>query len=352
MISAKIIADSKNQFGDRITTMIVVFPRFILAEVNTHRMLSRNSASSRAIPFKKMLKMVKENPFIPYRWMKDHKGMQGNDYFDINEKFSLVELEDLMFQKLMEIYETDNADNLELIDIYEKMFSEFELYSSYTFEEFWLIIRDKVINCALLLNLLGLSKQICNRLLEPFMWHTAIITATEWENFFALRNHKDAEIHLQELAKLMMYAYNESEPVLLKAGEWHIPFKPEEKEIDEFFTDCELYKIHTNREEFMLKIATARCARVSYLTHDGQENRKADLKIYDKLANDSHWSPFEHCAKTMSFEEYDSYFSGKTPVVKDDFYKHMGWCGNFKGFIQLRKTFANENKKDDRVIKK
>ena len=82
MIKAKIIADSKNPQGDRITTMEVTFPRFILAEFNTHRMFSRNSASSRAIPFEKMVKMVEEDPFIPIKWMKDHKGMQGTEYFE------------------------------------------------------------------------------------------------------------------------------------------------------------------------------------------------------------------------------------------------------------------------------
>src|ERR1035437_3905890 len=80
-ISAKVIADSKNKFGNRITTMVVTFPRYILAELNTHRMFSKNSASSRAIPFERLLKSVEENPFIPIAWMKDHKGMQGTEYF-------------------------------------------------------------------------------------------------------------------------------------------------------------------------------------------------------------------------------------------------------------------------------
>ena len=83
-ISAQIVADSKNEFGDRITTMLVTFPRYILAELNTHRMFSKNSASSRAIPFVKMLKSVKENPFIPIAWQKDHPGMQGTEYLLMN----------------------------------------------------------------------------------------------------------------------------------------------------------------------------------------------------------------------------------------------------------------------------
>ena len=82
MISAKIIADSKCPRGHRLTTFIVTFPRIVLAEFNTHRMFSRNSASSRAIPFKRMVKMLEENPFIPIAWQKDHKGMQGVEYLD------------------------------------------------------------------------------------------------------------------------------------------------------------------------------------------------------------------------------------------------------------------------------
>ncbi len=143
-ISTIVIADSKNEFEDRIVTLIVTMPRYILAEFNTHRMFSRNSASSRAIPFEKMVKNVQENPFIPIAWMKDHKGMQGNEYFTEKE-------------------DTDNC---------------------------WMIWRDGLedsIERATLLHEHGVTKQMCNRLLEPFMWHTVIVTATEWENFFNLR---------------------------------------------------------------------------------------------------------------------------------------------------------------------
>lgn len=143
-ISAQIIADSKNEFGNRITTMVVTFPRFILAELNTHRMMSRNSPSSRAIPFEKMLESVQNNPFIPIAWQKDHKGMQGTEYFTNKEEIR-------------------------------------EIKSQYLFG------RDYAVQQAKTLNSKGLTKQLCNRLLEPFMWHTVIVTATEWENFFALR---------------------------------------------------------------------------------------------------------------------------------------------------------------------
>src|ERR1700749_1248679 len=181
MIEAKIIADSLGPFGDRIITYVLTFPRIVLAEFNTHRALSRNSASSRAIPFKKMLKMVEENPFIPIRWMKEHTGMQGNEYFEDEKTINFLKYH-------------------------------------------WITARDKAIYHANTMNVNGLTKQVCNRLLEPFMWHTCICTATEWENFFALRANPEAEIHIQELAHKMLEAANVSIPRKLKEGEWHIPF--------------------------------------------------------------------------------------------------------------------------------
>src|SRR5690606_2032814 len=142
----EIVADSIGEHSPRLTTMVVTFPRIILAEFNTHRMFSRNSASSRAIPFPKMVQSVKDNPFTPIAWQKDHTGMQGTDYW--TEPWEIESL-----------------------------------------KEDWLKARDRAVDSAMKLYLggLGATKQLANRLLEPFMWHTVIVTATEWENFFALR---------------------------------------------------------------------------------------------------------------------------------------------------------------------
>jgi hypothetical protein len=208
-ISAEIVADSIDPRGNRITSMILVFPRFILSELNTHRMFSRNSASSRAIPFEKMVKIVEEDPFIPIAWQKDHNGMQGTEYLNG--------------------YEHD-------ISIKD-----------------WLNARDSAVSWAKDLNKHGVTKQLCNRLLEPYMWHTTLITATEFDGFFELRcpkyfgkykswkdacnqggatentpfeyrmNESQAEIHIQALAEAMWDAKNESTPKKLEAGEWHIP---------------------------------------------------------------------------------------------------------------------------------
>lgn len=340
-ISAKVIADSKNEFGNRITTMIVTFPRFILAELNTHRMMSRNSASSRAIPFEKMLASVENDPFIPIAFQKDHKGMQGTEYFTEQHEIA-----------------SRTAG--------------------------WLSARTKALEQAKWLSNLGVTKQLCNRLLEPFMWHTVIITATEWENFFALRcpkydfnsdiyrsrkdvlkhypspgleddtmywlsmNKGQAEIHMMELAEQMWDAYNESTPKELKAGEWHIPFGDG---IDaRFYLNLDENKNMSESEwkaidKFKIKIATARCARVSYTVvgeEDKPANYEADIKLHDRLAESGHWSPFEHSAQAMNKEEYknNKIIRGDSTDWIDESY---GWSGNFKGFTQYRKTFNNEN---------
>ena len=227
-INAIIVADSINLQGERITSYILTYPRFIHAELMTHRMFSRNSASSRAIPFNKMLKLIEEDPFVPIAWQKDHSGMQGVKYF------------------------TDK-ESIQMNEISWKIASKEAAKTAYAFSKF------------------GVTKQLCNRLLEPFLWHTVLVTATEWENFFQLRcpkyqtpvsqtvepqrswkdllsihsnstnedlieANKDnwmfkmqyslsgAEIHIQALAEAMWVAMNESTPKLLQAEEWHIPF--------------------------------------------------------------------------------------------------------------------------------
>lgn len=277
-ISAEILADSINESGERITTMKIVFPRIVLAEFNTHRAFSRNSASSRAIPFKKMVEMVENDPFIPIAWQKDHKGMQGTEYIIPKEG----------------IYGTVDS---------------------------WLAARDEAISIAKSLNKQGVTKQLCNRLLEPFMYHTVIVTATEWENFFKLRAHPDAEIHIQDLAYKMKKALEESIPKKLNAGEWHIPF-------GEGITVMEspIAAVNYHDEKWKapvpipVMIATARCARISYQTlGDNPEiNFSKDIALHYRLLNSGHMSPFEHCAKAMSSDESNR------------------WCRNFKGWIQYR----------------
>ena len=296
-IHAEIIADSLNPQGCRLTTFIVNFPRIVLAELNTHRVLSKNSASSRAIPFEKMLEMVKTNPFIPIRFQKEHKGMQGTEYYEGAEHEQCV------------------------ID--------------------WLNARDTAVKAALDFKL-PVTKQLRNRLLEVFMWHRVIITATEFENFFALRAHKDAEIHIADLAYKMLEQYNKSEPRKLKAGEFHIPFGDKIDENNKVFMELgDLAEYHgdsdlCNKEaidSLKIQIAIARCARVSYFNYEGKDDYEADIKLCNRLFGSipRHLSPTEHVAMAMDNSDF---------------------IGNFKGFKQYRKMFKDENLKDERVIRK
>lgn len=314
-INAIVVADSQNIQGDRITTMLVTFPRFILAELNTHRMFSKNSASSRAIPFKTMLENVQNNPFVPIAFQKEHKGMQGSEYCT----------------------------------------SDLEIEANKTI---WLRARDKAVQEAINLNQeCNVTKQLCNRLLEPFMWHTVLITATEWENFFALRcpnygegfrskkdyafdlsigteenywdswtdldwlkaNKGQSEIHMMALAEAMWDAMNESTPKQLQPEEWHIPFEDKIEVPEKSIADWSMYKI---------KVSTAMCARTSYtVVGDEKEfTHTKQLELFDKLATSNHLSPFEHCAKAMTEEEY---------------YTELNWSKNFRGFIQYRKILEN-----------
>ena len=344
-IKAEIIADSINQQGDRITTYLLTFPRFILSELNTHRVFSKNSASSRAIPFEKMVEMVETDPFIPIAWQKDHKGMQGTEYI------------------------TDSTD----IELNRNA---------------WLRARDSAVSSAKYLNHgvkegrdNGVTKQLCNRLLEPFMWHTVLLTGTEWENFFKLRcpqyveyaqfaggklvfrskkeyidtlgkgddyseldwfeiNEGQAEIHMMALAEAMWDAMNESTPKELKAGEWHIPFGDRMQDRDIMQHVKGSFNSRTEVEEatqkFKIKIAVARCARLSYNTFDGEIDYEKDIKLHDSLLTSQHASPFEHCCRVLTKEEYN--ILGKMVLHSENGYVfENGWVDNFKGFISYRR---------------
>ena len=361
-IKAEIVAHSINEQGDELISVLATFPRIILAEVNTHRMLSKNTSSSRAIPFKKMVETVKADPFIPIAWQRGHSGMQGSEY--------LTGSIDIAFA-----------------------------------HDLWLEARDRAVKSAKAISKEGtdgvpfVTKQLANRLLEPFMWTTMLITGSRegWDNFFKLRcpqyatadneagknskyhkswkdvveylegrdkiddsvieaiknkslieklevNKGQAEIHIMDLAEKIYDAVNESTPKILAFNEWHIPFSDK-----------------INGFEFIedpwkeIKVSVAMAARTSY-TIVGEEKEidyEAMIGLHDRLlAQDPpHSSPLEHCAKAMTNEEYSFYVKGK-----GEWWKHpldssldlfvtnkniQGWCNNFKGFIPYRYMVDN-----------
>lgn len=251
-ISAKIIADSISPKDHRLTTMELRYPRFIHAEFMTHRVFSRNASSSRAIPVERQIQMILDDTAMPIHWGKNQGGMQARE-----EQNALVGGEGVSGY--------DHFDNM---------------YDGISREAAWLRARDHAVNVAQAFVRSNYHKQIVNRLLEPFSHITVVVTATEWDNFFELRCHPDAQPEIQELANQMRDAMARSVVLPKDWGEWHLPY------------------VHENLEPALaVKVSAARCARVSYLTHDGKvPTIEQDLALFDRLAGSRpiHASPLEH----------------------------------------------------------
>lgn len=255
---ARVLTDSVSTAGIRLTTLEVRFPRFILAEMNTHRMFSRSSASSRAVPTKKMIDRVLEHPAMPVEWGVNKSGMSANEALT------------------PALAEEAKAE--------------------------WLRARDSAVEHVRTLQQFNVHKQVINRILEPFMWHTAIISATEWENFFNLRLAENAQPEMRVTARHMRAAMDASAPARVAMGQWHLPLiQNDERDLP---------------IETLKKISAARCARVSYLTHDGKRDTFKDVELCERLWGDRHMSPFEHVA---------------TPSGDAAFH------ANFRGWVQMRK---------------
>lgn len=294
-ITAKVICDSfDKKMNTRITTMELEYPRFIHAEFMTHRKFSRNASSSRAIPIMKMIQAVIDNPAMPIHWGKNQAGMQARE-----------QLED-----------------------------RYQLQA----QLLWKAARDSAVEHARTMMALGAHKQIVNRILEPFTHIKVIVTATDFANFFALRDHEDAQPEIRQLAKAMREAMQSSIPKLLNDGEWHLPYLDQEDHeiIYKYLKESNITRCDpTEREQWMLAcaVSAARCARVSYLTHDGERpTLQKDLELYHHLVNATppHMSPCEHQASPDSYDI------------------HEGWHrlelqANFTGWVQFRHLIKGES---------
>lgn len=236
--AARVLLDSVGPTGVRLITLEVTFPRFVLSEFNTHRSFSRNSASSRAVPTSKLIERAESDPAMPLEWGRNKAGMSANE--------------------LLTPLEEEQAKRI------------------------WLSARDAAVSHARRLLDLKVHKQELNRVLEPFLWHTVIVTATEWENFFELRCAPAAQPEIRAAATRMRDAIAGSVPDAVGLGDWHLPLvQPDERSLP-----VELQK----------KISAARCARVSYLTHGGTREIEKDVDLHDRLSMERHLSPFEHVA--------------------------------------------------------
>ncbi len=273
MFKAKMLKYSVHSEDEtrELLTIEMTFPRPVLSEWNTHRSQSRNSASSRAIPVKKMINDVENNPFIPIHIGKAQKGMQA--------------------------YEEVSAENKEEV---------LKIINN---------LRYKAIEAANKMLELGVHKQVANRYLEPWMWVTVIGTGSleGWANFWNLRRSEEAEPHICKIAEMSFEEYKSATPQILRPGEWHLPLIGFEG--DEFLTIDE-----------KIRVSTGRCARVSYLTHDGKRDVSADIELHDKLLADKHFSPFEHVVQAANFFDMKNKYNG-----------NLG-----PGWIQYRKTIQGE----------
>lgn len=238
----KVIADSVSLDGARLTTLQVCFPRFILAEVNTHRMLSRNFRSSRAVPVAKLIEEVRTSPFLPSQFTRNQAGMQGGEAL--------------------------SGDELARA------------------EQAWREAAELAAYYAELLVDAGVHKQYANRVLEPYLYVHGVISATDWDNFFNLRCHKDAQPEFQELAFLIREALSASTPKLVGYGEWHLPYVYD-------------HERNTFDLEYLKKMSAARCAWVSYrpFSESDEADHHKINRTFNKLVGEPmHASPMEHVA--------------------------------------------------------
>lgn len=283
MYQAKVIEDSISSDGIRLTTMQLLYPRYIHAELLTHRVFSRNASSSRAIPVAKLAQSALDDMVEPIRFGLNQPGMQASE--------SCLEGESL-----------DRAKKI------------------------WRDMAETCARGAQELSALGLHKQWANRPLEWFSYISTIVTATEWKNFFELRDHPDAQPEIHDLAAKMKLAMGDSTPRLLKNGEWHLPYVSAEERA-------------ALPLETAIRISAARAARVSYLTHDGQTpDIEKDVALYERLVGSVplHASPIEHQATP---DVMQTSFIGDESGDMDDVqvWKEAHLHGNFNGWIQFRK---------------
>ena len=277
---AQIILDSESTTGKRITTFQITYPMIVHNELMTHRVFSRGSASLRAIPVKKMLTAIYENPFIPDKWYKNAKGMQPGKEI------------------------TDPA----AID---------QCIAS------WLAARDHAAaSTQYLSSIQDVAKEIANRLLMPFMWNTAIVTSTHYCNFFNVRCHPMAQRQIRIIAEMMRDKFFNSVPTIVRIGGLHTPYIRLD-DIKEIMSTENM--THIEKRGRIEAISTGRCARVSYLNQDGVRSLIDDVTLYNRLIGGTpkHGGALEHCATAL-----------ENPYQMS---------GNFQGWHQHRKTVGDEN---------
>lgn len=315
MFYSKVIADSINDYGQRLTTLEVCYPRFIHSEIMTHRDRARNSASSRAIPWPKMMERINADPVVPIKWGMEKKGMQAGE-----------ELPQHLQRFAKALWALHRDLSVEIGNALHNIGDTYNMIAGGNADEFFPQMQDAFGPFVWDANNEGIKvhKSLPNRLTEPHMWITVVMTATNWKNLERLRLHGDAEVHFQELMKHVTESMSASEPRCLKFGAWHRPYVDESEEGSILLWASKYGSRGQNGDGIANAISTARCARVSYLTQDGKRDFEADLRLFDTLCQGSgfgHWSPHEHVAMSSSKDERS---------------------GPYRGWKQFRKLFAME----------
>jgi len=313
-IYAEVVADSINIWGDRVTTYHLHYHRYIHSEFMTHRRFSRNASSSRAIPVKSMLAYIEDNTATPIHWGKNQAGMQADGE------------NDAMVKSL-------RSGQVSKEDAWNCAMKHATFYSA---------AFDKA----------GYHKQIVNRLTEPFQYMNVVCSATDYDNFFYLRIHPDAQPEIVELARCMYEAREQSDPELLMAGEWHTPYVDHDRSPDGVLSYVSEGN-EINLEEAQ-KISTSCSAQVSYRNNDTSLEKA--LTMYDRLVGMKplHSSPFEHVLQPFDTPEYqvrlnasaDIYYVLKgiyTEKVAEAMAAQSLYSGNVRGWTQIRKTLDGED---------
>lgn len=323
-VDVKILRDSIDRRGRhsyrryRLTTMEVTMARIVLAEWNTHRMFSRNSASSRAIPVARQIRRIMLEPFVPDEFGTNQGGMQaaeplaglkhdtavrewlrGRDEAVIG---TLRKMASPSYVEEMLAAHSAGVDSDNLAEVAEMIAQAVQDNDPEVVE------RD---------DFLGIHKGLASRPLEAYMWHTVIVTATEWSNFYGLRTDSNAQREIRVPAQTMVAAHRASEPTFVEEGDWHMPM----------VFDDDLVTINHELSD-ALKLVTGRTAKVSYMTHDAEKRDiPKDIERHDGLLQNGHMSPFEHAARPMTHAEFQA----------------NQWSGNFYGWHQYRKDIVCED---------
>jgi hypothetical protein len=314
-VSAEIVASSISREGARIDTFVLEFPRIILSEFNTHRVFSRNTSSSRAIPVEFTNTLVIDNPAMPVMFGANQPGMQHS-----GEHNEPVFVPTRYANLVMNGIDPDEARKAATMPP----------------EEAWAEFAAAAVNQSRQFSKAGYHKQVCNRLTEFVQHVRVIVTSTSYDNWFALRHHEDADPTIHALANCMLAAYKDATPRKLLPGEWHTPFYSDGywSEVDNW-VDSNGYTL-----EEALTISASVCAQSSYRKADGTLEKARD--IYGKLILSApvHASPVEHQATPIDYEVIGDdvdWPEGITHMDRTGCY----WSGNFKDWIQHRQLIAN-----------